>query len=179
MKKHLIAIIIASLACIACGFGAFLFSNQISNLEQDIVTMKQEVHDLEGQAARLSPKKQNVSTGANVGDLNEYFIDEDGALGFVEYIEGLASSAGLTYRINLFDSEQNADLAKYDKEFLKMSLTTTGSIANTRNFVSLIESLPYNIKITRVDLKGSSTGAKDAPWTMAIDFSAVKIMGKN
>ncbi len=179
MKKHLIAIIIASLACIACGFGAFLFSNKISSLGRDIVALKQEVHDLEEQAARLSPKKQSVNTGANADDLYEYFIGEEGALGFVEYIEGLASSAGLSYRINLFDAEQNADLAKYDKEFLKMSLTTTGSIGSTRNFISLIESLPYNIKITRVDLKGSSAGAEDAPWTLAIDFSAVKIIGKN
>jgi hypothetical protein len=183
MKNHLTSIIIVSLICIASGFGASLFFTQVSKLESQIISLQQEVHGLEAEAARLSAPNLPVSASTDVDELSGYFVSTDGALSFVEYVESLAAASGLTYRINLFDSEQDTDLAKHDKEFLKTSLTTTGSLKNTRNFISLIESLPYNIKITRVDLKGGnanvSTGVREANWTMMIDFSAVKIMEKN
>lgn len=186
MKKHLSSVIIVSLACIASGFGAYLLSSKISKMEEEAVALRQEIQGLEIKAARLSAQKQDGAAISSIDLLNRHFIGADGALGFVEYVESIAVSSGLAYKINLFDSEQWADGTKNDRELLKTSLTTTGSLKNTRNFISLIESLPYNIRINRVDLKksvdsgtaGTNSGAKEM-WTATVDFSAVKIMEKN
>ncbi len=182
MKKHLITIVIVSLVCIICGFGAFLFFNQESRLESEIIALQKEVRQLEVQANSLTVQKPVSSFDASIEELNEYFVSADGALDFVKYIEDLATSAGLSYRINSFDAEDNPDISQNDKEYLKTSLTATGSMKNIRNFISLIESLPYNIKITRVDLKSggvqSLSASREQIWTLMIDFSVVKIMEK-
>lgn len=180
MKKHLTSIIIVSIICIVSGLGAFLLSGKTSEFREEIATLQQEVQGLEIQASRLGAEKQ--AGDAEAIDLSRYFIAPDGALGFVEYIESVAVSSGLSYKINLFDAEQNADLAKQDRELLKTSLTTTGSLKNTRDFISLIETLPYNVRINKIDLKRGGDGAgaanpKDV-WTLVIDFSAVKIIEK-
>lgn len=179
MKKHLITIIIVSLVCIACGFGAFIFHGMLTSSQAEIISLQQTNQGLQAQADRLNAKKAENSTAIDASQLDDFFIPADGALSFVEYIENLAASSGLGYRINLFDADQNADMAKYDKEFLKTSLTTTGSLKNSRNFISLIQTLPYNVKITKVDLKkGADASVGAAPskesWTMIIDFSIVK-----
>ncbi len=182
MKKHLITIIIVSLICIACGFGAFMFYEKIHASQTEVAALQQEVQSLQIQSDRQNTQKRESAENVKTVELDGYFISPDGALGFVEYIENLAVSSGLTYRINLFDSAQDPEASKNEKELLKTSLTTTGSIQNTRNFISLIQTLPYNVKITKVDLKrtadpAAAISAKDS-WTAIIDFYVIKSIDK-
>ncbi len=180
MKKHLIPIIIVGIICIASGLGVFIFSRQASELQGEIVALQQEAQALEAKAGKLGAEKQPAASDRV--DLSAYFVPADGALGFVEYIESVAASSGLSYRISLFEAEQDAELAKHGREFLRTSLATTGSLKDTRSFISLIETLPYNVRINRIDLKKTgeavaSTGTKET-WALIIDFSVVKIMEK-
>ena len=182
MKKHLITIIIVCIACIACGFGAFLFYEKIHASQTEVATLQQEVQSLQIQADRLNTQKRENAENVKTAELDEYFVSANGALGFVEYIENLAVSSGLTYRINLFDSAQDPEASKNEKELLKTSLTTNGSVQNTRNFIALIQTLPYNVKITKVDLKratdpSAAISAKDS-WTAVIDFYVIKSIDK-
>lgn len=188
MKKHLITIIIVSIICIACGFGTFVFYEKIRGSQAEITSLQQSIQSLQIQADRLSAKKAEKGTVLDASELDAFFVPADGALGFVEYIENLAVSSGLGYRINLFDSEQNPEALSNDREFLKTSLTTSGTLKNTRNFISLIQSLPYNVRITKVDLKrgadaslagGANVSTIKEPWTMIIDFSVMKNIDKS
>jgi hypothetical protein len=153
MKKHLSTIIIISIVCILCGIGTFMFYGRITASELEVKELKRDVQSLDIRADQLKSKPVERVDDAQIAKLNDYFVESDGALHFIEYIENLATASGLTYRINLFDADQNAEAAKNDKETLKTSLTTTGSLTDTRNFVSLIETLPYNVRISKFDFK--------------------------
>lgn len=182
MKKHITQISITFLLLIGGVFAAYAFHSMTATVESEIGTLNQEADTLSIQASRVTTLRQVVnSSGDELQTVNQYFVPKDGALDFVKYIENLAVSSGLTFKINVFDSEQNDALSKNDKEFLKTSLNTTGSLKNTRNFMSLVETLPYNVKVTRIDMRRSAGGTFSTvrdEWSTTIDFSVVKIMDK-
>jgi hypothetical protein len=60
-------------------------------------------------------------------------------------------------------------LIPYDKTLLKLSVRTTGTKTRIRAFLSLIESLPYNVKIQMLDLRKGGEN-----WTMVVDIGVVK-----
>ena len=182
-KKNLTTLILSLLVLIAAGVGAELLFARTLSMKGQIVELATEIEGMKGEAEKLSSQQQVANTtGDEIKELDSFFVPADGALDFVEYVESLASASSLVYKIELFDVEQDAVLKEQGKELLRTSIRTTGSIKNIRVFLSLIESLPFNIKVTRVDLRrtvaqAGTTAVKDE-WTMLIDFTAIKIMEK-
>lgn len=181
-KKHLIPLVVSVLLLIGASIGARMFYSKTEALKLDITTLNGEVASLKNQAERLVSLRQvTTSTGDELLKLNDFFIAPSGALDFVKYIETLAGTSGLTFKIELFDQVADPVLAEQGKELLRTALRTTGTMKNTKIFLSLIESLPYNVKVTRVDLRRAGategTGTKDQ-WTALIDFTVVKVIEK-
>lgn len=176
-KKQIIIFIVSSALLIVSIVGADIFYYQSIKMEKELSTLHQTVRDLEAQEKRLLEVRQTAAvSGIGFENLNKYFVDENGALDFVKYIENLAVSSGLTFKIDFFDSQQDSVLAENGKEYLKTAIRTTGSLNNIRIFLNLIESLPYNVKINRVDVRKNGEGARD--WGMTVDFSVVKVSPK-
>lgn len=184
-KKHIIPCIISVLILVLfIGGGYFLYQN-IQSLKEEITTLTDESYSLESQSNRLlSLRKVAQSTGDDLQKLNSFFVQKDGALLFVEYIEFLAKESRLQYKIEFFDVEKNDELQERGRELLRTSIRVTGTQQNTRYFLSLIESLPYNTHIARVDMRKTSIPAvgikasavpEKNEWSTLIDFSVIKI----
>ncbi len=173
-KKHLSIFLVIVFLLIAGIIATYLLNSKTGNLETEITTLNSEVASLSVQSARLMNLRQVVSsTGGELDTLSGFFVESGGALDFVKYIESLAVSSGLNFKIDLVDEVADATLAPHDKVFLKTAIRTTGSLKNTRIFFALIESLPYNVKINRIDLRRAGDD-----WAMVIDFSVVKMAEK-
>ncbi len=174
-KKHLIIFIIGLVALILSIVGAQLFYAKTIKLEGELTTLHQSVRDLEAQEKRiLSVRETAEASGSDVAVIDAYFVNDKGALDFVKYVENLAVSSGLVAKIDVIDAQANDVLAASGKEYLKIAMRTTGSLANIRIFLNLIESLPYNVKMNRVDVRKTGEGVRD--WSMTVDFSVVKTL---
>lgn len=172
-KKRITIFIVAAILLILSIIGVEILYTRTYKLENELTALNQNVRDLEAQEKRILAVRQSATeSGVDASSLDQYFVDDTGALDFLKYIEGLAASSGLTSKTDVFDAQQDPVLSEQGKEYLKMAIRTTGSMNNIRLFLSLIESLPYNVKISRVDIRKNGDGPKD--WSALVDFSVVK-----
>lgn len=185
---HIAPLIISTALFVGVLVLMYLGYHTIDTLRKDITTTNDELYSLKSKADRLVSLRQVTnSTDDELTRVNEFFVSSNGALEFVEYIENLAKKSALEYKIEFFDVEQDPDFLEQGKELLKTSIRVTGTTKNTRYFLSLIESLPYNIRIRRVDLRrsilpvisaSSTVGPTKDGWVTLVDFSVVKIIEK-
>ncbi|MFM2383908.1 MAG: hypothetical protein RIQ72_480 [Candidatus Parcubacteria bacterium] len=169
-KRYIITLItVFVLSAIAIG-GAYVFHTKTTKIESELSDLHSEVQTLSIQANRvISLRQVATATGDDLEKLQAFFVAKDGALDFVKYIEGLAVSSGLTFSIDTVDEYADPVLTPYDKTLLKLSVRATGTKTRIRAFLSLIESLPYNVKIQRLDLRKVGEN-----WTMVVDIGVVK-----
>ncbi len=182
-NKDIIILVTSSVLLIGFVFGAHYFYKKTNSTKEDIISLSGDVSALKIQADRLISLRQvAASTGDELTELAQFFVPADGALAFVEYVENLAQKSALTYRIESFDVVPDPKLTEQDKELLRTSIRTTGTLKNTKLFLSLIESLPYNVKVSRADLRRTSPSVGVAvtkdEWSLIIDFTVVKISEK-
>jgi Tfp pilus assembly protein PilO len=169
-KKYIITLSTVIILLIAAIAAAYVFQTKTTATEAELSALHAEVQTLSIQASRVINLRQvAATTGSEFQQLQTFFVAKDGALDFVKYIEGLAVSSGLVFSIDTVDEFADPILAPYDKTLLKLSVRTTGTQKRIRAFLALIESLPYNIKIQRTDLR---KGAEN--WTMVVDIGVVK-----
>jgi len=184
-KKQSIILIISIIALIVCVSMVIVLQRSSSKIKNEILTLKQEALDLKGKAERTLTVREAIKASGSSASLDNYFIGGTEALDFVTYVESLAVSSGLTFTIDLADTMQDESLTGADKEFLRLALRSTGSIKNIRRFLSLLETMPYNVKVTRFDLRRNSASTASAAlpsvdsWSMVIDFSTVKQIDNN
>lgn len=173
-KKHLTALISTIILLIGTGVVAELFYAKTLSLENELITLNQQTTDLGAQVERILSLRQNANSTDESTSLDTYFVDSKGALGFVKYVEDLAVSSGLISKVEVFVEQSDSELEKSGAEYLRTAVKTTGSLKNSRTFLSLIESLPYNVKIERVDLRRFGAITTKDEWTLTVDFSVVK-----
>jgi Tfp pilus assembly protein PilO len=173
-KKYIITLCIVCVLSLSAFGGAYLFYVQTTEMETELTGLHSEVQTLSIQANRVISLRQiTTATGDELEKLQTFFVTKDGALDFVKYIESLAVASGLIFSIDTVDEYADPVLIPYDKTLLKLSIRTTGTQKRTRAFLTLIESLPYNIKIQRADIR--KVGEQ---WTMVIDIGVIKQIDK-
>jgi hypothetical protein len=181
--KHAIPLICSVAVLIAISAAGYWMYHSISTLRQDITTLFDESYALKSQADRVSSLRQTAeATSDELAHVHDFFVPANGALAFVEYIENIAKLSKLQYKIEFFDVEKSDTYSEHKKELLRTSIRVIGPRTNTTYFLSLIESLPYNSTIKRVDMRRSVIGASatDAPakqvdeWSTLVDFTVVK-----
>ena len=169
-KKYIFTVLISIISSVIAICGAYLFYKHISNLEDRLTKLHSEVDTLSIQSSRLINLRQVTnSTGSQFKKLQDFFVAKDGALDFVKYIEQIALSSGLVFSIDTVDEISDDSLTQFNASLLKVSMRATGSLKRVNLFLSLIESLPYNTKIQKVDLRQSSS-----QWTLIVDLGVVK-----
>lgn len=171
MNRKYIATFITVLALSVIAIGiAYMFYVKTTKIETELSSLHSDVQTLSAQASRVINLRQVANaTGDDLEKLKVFFVEKDGALDFVKYIESLAVSSGLVFSIDTVDEYPDPALVPYDKTLLKLSVRTTGSKTRIRAFLALTESLPYNIKIQRLDLRKVGEN-----WTMIVDIGVVK-----
>lgn len=117
-----------------------------------------------------------LSGGASLARINSFIIQPGDEVQTVKSIEQLALRAGLKSITNSIDIQDSPELAPYNKEYLHVSMTTTGLWSQTRLFLSLIEALPFNVKTQSVNLSlvDEKTKGGESPLQSRFEFSIVK-----
>ncbi len=115
-----------------------------------------------------------AASGKNSGErLDKYILGKGGEVAMVKMLERLASSLSLSYTTDALDTQENDTLSSQNKNFLHIVTTSNGTIQQNRRFLAVLESLPYNVKLNRVDMRdqGAESGGR---WQMSVDFSIVE-----
>lgn len=175
-KTTQLLIVVAVLTVIACG-GFYFMLHKIKATNASSQTLKNELVELQIKTLKMESLRQVAISGKDVLTQIQKFIIEAGKeVDVVQKLESLANASGLEYNTDEIAAEEYAQLAAQHKEFLHIKLTTTGSWKNTQRFMSLIENLPYNVKINKLTMTLSDgNGSQDSSqWKTQFDISLVK-----
>ena len=173
--------------------GLWYFSEYIYGLTEKTTELREQVETQELKIKRdqlLSKSAQN--TNVERQKLSSLFIQPNASIDFVSSLEKSASDLSLLYSTNQIENISPDSLSSQGKELLKISMTISGKWSSVLRFLRYIETLPYVVKIERVDLvSGASVESTDpttAPaknvninidksntWKLQISFSVIKI----
>ena len=128
-------------------------------LFKDIRLRNEHISKLSQEVSSLSSKQDYlVSTQKMIGSINQdiiridnSIITKDGDVAFIENLELIAKSNGLTLNIDSLVFEDDTKLTGAGLTTLKIKAKTTGNWSNTYRFLSQIESLPFKIKVNRLE----------------------------
>lgn len=173
--------------------GSYTYFNwHISKLTNKIVEVKSSVENKQIKLRYIelvnSSAEKTVEERKRISD---YFIKSDGSVSFVSYVEHVALSLGLKNSTNSIESIQVGTLIEQNRELLRINMTLSGDWLSLAKFIAFIESLPYSVKIDRIDLLNGTTTTpvstqdevktlkkpinKGTGWNMSVTFSVVKI----
>jgi len=131
--------------------------NQSTNEESRVITLRQTVDSFQ--------KDQSL--------LDSLFVPNDKVADFIQSIESLADTSGVTHTISL-DIQPDSSLSSYNKELLQFHMTTSGTWKNSIRFISLLENTPYKLYIGSVELSQDTGGKRGSAWNGNFDFTVVK-----
>lgn len=192
-------VIILTILVLLLAGGYYYFFSSLRAAGESISNLQNNTDSLLAEQANLSALRAVFSqTTSDRDKINSYFVQSDGAIDFVTTIENLAAFVNLSHETNSIDT-QSMNPPDASHEILHMNFRTTGSWQNTYYFISLLETLPYNITINQinlhatgdttnqivaenVDLSASSSSStpktvtkRASVWEATYDFSVVKL----
>lgn len=122
---------------------SFVFK-EMGKTHQRIASDVAEGERIEGETRRASALKKLVDDIApQTEKINSYYVSGDGTVSFIEMVESLGKDAGVLATIS---SVSDAD------QKLHLVVTYEGSWQNCMHFISLVQTLPYDISINRLGL---------------------------
>lgn len=183
--------------CIVGGF--YYLVTYVSGLSEKTTELKSEVESKQIKINHIqNVNKSAEKTSEDSVKIMDHFIKADGAIDFVSSVESTASDFSLKYNTNAIENVENEMLASQGKQILRISMSLSGGWKNILKFITYIESLPYAVKVEKVELSaGTAVVSVDAPvvpatsdkvvikaspketsWKLSIIFSIVKIKEK-
>src|SRR3989344_2501343 len=168
-------IVVLALDCLAAGLYVFLFRSLASSSGR-IAEIRSELELKERERSSIEALRKNFdNTSALRAEIDSYFVDKDGVVDFIEYLESLARSRDLlveTQSVALSESEEGAI-----HEILRQTIEVEGSWADVTHFLSLVETLPFGIFVEEMslNLNEDATKSKAGSWLGRVSFTAVKL----
>jgi hypothetical protein len=140
----------------------YYFFRQVENTGEKVSVLSNETTSLVSEESNLNSLRAVFSATTNEREkINSYFIQSDGAVDFLTTIENLATFAGLSNETQSVTTEEDSPTSN-TREWLHITFKTKGTWQNTYYFISLLESLPYNLVIHKIDLIATGgTGTLD------------------
>ncbi|MFH1170254.1 MAG: hypothetical protein V1704_01705 [Candidatus Vogelbacteria bacterium] len=118
--------------------GVFFLSRQLNRDVNQVVTAYQEFYtSAHGQEDLLALTKILTETADARATLGTAFLSGDALISFIERLEGLARTAGVTFKLD----EPKVTVGK--NASLELSFQAEGSFTGLYHFLSLLENLPY------------------------------------
>lgn len=163
-------------------FVAYYFAYQdIKEKNKSIAVLAQEL-DLESsrQEYLVSTQRMIKNISSDIDRINNSIISVDGNVSFIEGLEAVAKSNGLSITIDSLVIEDDPTFSESGITTLKIKAKTKGSWAGTYTFISQIESLPYKIKVSQFGMQGSASelvSGKKVPvseWQSSFEIRVLK-----
>ena len=162
-QKPIIILTLSSIFILGC---AGLYYYMWSNMQNTIDDIQQLVLQTGEQSSELSGVNIVVNTAKDTKEsrdkLDNYFIsDNEATILFIELIEKLAVDVG---------TEMDFTLDAIDNT-VQFRLTVHGNYKNVYRYLVLLESLPYNIEIMRINLMEDLSNSEDGyTWSANLDL---------
>lgn len=140
-------LIILIVLVIGAVFGCYYFYNLIGGVTEGTVELREKISTSRDQGDRLEAvNKLLADTESERKELEKYIIDVGGEVSFIKSLEKLAKDQGLGIKTSdVVISELATSSTRY--EDLRVEIETTGSWQKNMQFLSLLESLPYNSSV--------------------------------
>lgn len=171
-KQLLVLMSVVVVAALAIYIGLFLY---IRNANQEIAELTSAIDQQLLTESRLrSVESIMEDTEEEQEKLEGYFVGQDDIVGFIETIESLAGTVGLTIEITSVDVEEVGESEAY--QFLKLRFDTEGLWGETTHFLALLEALPNAITIHRAVFNSKLEGEGASEWDglFSIDVAMLK-----
>lgn len=193
-STSLIVVILITLSALA---GLFYMITYVESLSEKTAEIRSDIEVKQIKIKHIQGiNKSAEKTSEDGAKVMSYFIKSDGAIDFVSLVESTASDLSLKYNTNSIENISNDILASQGKDILKLSMTLSGGWKNILKFLLYIESLPYAVRVEKVELKSEGAVApvsnsvtdvgpdqivsqpRESSWNLSLSFSVVKIKEK-
>ena len=160
-RKIFIILILVALGTSVFYVGIFLM---IHGRSEEMSSLTEKFRNETARASLVTSKNSFLaSTVDERTKLDTYFIPKGGEVAFIELLENLGTTTKVTLGVS--DVALGEVVPKSDRfGELTLRLQTTGTFAATMQFLTLLEILPYNLKVKEVYLGLVSGSAKSAIW---------------
>lgn len=169
-------LILFSILALIFVVGYFFSVSYIKGLGTKADKENGEVADLEVKHARATSLSAIARSGkGDIERLDDFIVQPGGEIAVVKALEQLARNLSLISTTDSIDTQDIGTSTVKSKEFLHIVMSTNGRWENTRRFLSLLETLPYNVKENRIDLFSAGMSPSGSPsWQGHFDISIVK-----
>ncbi|HEY4514801.1 MAG TPA: hypothetical protein VJJ22_01430 [Candidatus Paceibacterota bacterium] len=165
-NRLLVILAIVNLLAIAIWLAIFFFSQKLEASINDVIS-KLALEDAKGNYLATTAGDLRVTEeGRQI--MNQSFIKLGDEASFLENIESLATSTKIEMSVSSFE--------KVDKT-LHLVMQTKGSFARNYYFLSLLESLPYEMKINKATLS-TNPGDIESGWSGRYDITISSYLDK-
>jgi len=151
-------------------------NERISTLSQDISS------ESVRQDYLILTQKVIESVNTDISRINNSIVAKDGDVSFIENLETLAKSNGLTITIDSLIFEDSPQTSSAGLTVFRINAKTRGNWAGTYTFLSQLESSPFKIKINKFTFLGSEGETLDGKkpslsnivWQGAFEIAVLK-----
>lgn len=157
-NKHLKKILVLPVLLVLVMMGVIIFvflsiknkNEHISDLRNDLafqVTKQQNMISMDQLVEKARPE---------ISLIDNSIIAKDGDVAFIEDLEEIAKSSGLSIDIESLSFEENPVASSSSMTTLKVKANTKGSWLGTYKFLAQVEALPFRVKINNFAFINSS-----------------------
>ena len=141
-QKSIVAIAISFFLIIASIAGTWFLYREMRGIKTEIQTIRDGIALLEAENGAIRDFQTIRSRRADdIKRINNFFIEKDRPLDFIEAIESLGRITRSTLAIDAGGIDKESD-------YFTFRLAIDGDPENTLNFLSLLEQIPYTIRVS-------------------------------
>ena len=179
MKSLKITIIFLSLVVLALFVVHYLLFGSIRIKNEHISTLENQLSmENDKESYLVSAKKTLDDLSSDTDRISNSIIANGEDVKFIESLESLASSEGLTMDIQSLSFESDPKLASTTVTIFKIKGKTEGSWAGNYTFLAQVESLPFKVKVNRFSLENTAEKASgptaSGPWQAEFEIRVLK-----
>ena len=187
-KNLRVTFLVATLIVVA-GYGILFYVIKLANIS--IATAYIGIEAREKQSSTADSLKKTLESYKDDIDLvSRNFVNSDGAVSFIEYLENLGKSVGAEVVIqDVVESDASSVASK--KSQLRFRIVAQGSWKSVYRFLALLENAPYVILVENAEFrknsggetlvsnafqgsKGSGTKKITGDWIETLEFTVLK-----
>lgn len=146
-SRHFI-ILLLTLGILLLGGGYYMIINMLWAKAASVAVYK---NDIVSADQKKEFAKNMLNSFALVQDdislLQTFFVEQQGEVDFIEYLEQTVQSQGLEVSIDTVSVDAPKNIATYGMEYLVLQFNIRGTWSRVWNFSRMIEVLPYSVKI--------------------------------
>ncbi len=159
-KKLKTMLIVTGLLVIGLLAGQYFLYMQIKKENEHISLLESELSQEDSkQEYLLSMQRTLQNIKPDITNINNSIVPAGGDVAFIESLESYAKLNGLTITIDSLTLEEDASYVPIASVSLKIKAKTTGTWSGTYAFIATLESLPFKIKINRLNVENTASEA--------------------